>query len=76
MHYEKPPLLPEQHLVLLKERGLIIPDEQRVLNYLKNVGYYRLTGYMFHLQSNDGSHTFHDQISFDHIAHHYQFDTK
>lgn len=71
---EKPPLTGEEHITLLESRGLIIEDKERALRYLKTVGYYRLTGYMFHLQSRDGSHTFIDNVTFGNIISHYQFD--
>lgn len=76
MRYEKPPLSHMDQLIQLKSRGLIIPDDNRVINYLKSVGYYRLTGYMFHLQMDDGTHTFQKNTSFDDIILHYKFDNK
>lgn len=44
------------------------------MKYLKTVGYYRLTGYMFHMQSRDGSHRFLDGSSFDDVIGLYHFD--
>ncbi len=35
----------EQHLSLLRQRGLEIPDEARARHYLANIGYYRLSAY-------------------------------
>jgi len=60
----------------LKERGLTIKDEGRAKKYLNNVGYFRLSGYMYHLQSTDGHHKFIDGITFNDIILHYQFDKK
>lgn len=37
-------------LQALVERGLTIPDPARAMKYLKTLGYFRLTGYMFHMQ--------------------------
>lgn len=54
----------------------MISDEKRAIRYLDTVGYYRLTGYMFHLQKPDGSHQFNDGVDFDDIITHYQFDKK
>ena len=45
--YSKPPLAIKDQVELLKTRGLIIPDEKRVGRYLQNIGYYRLSGYMY-----------------------------
>lgn len=56
MRYNKQPLDHDELIHSLTERGLAIEDKARALRYLKNVGYYRLTGYMYHLQSNDGHH--------------------
>ncbi len=74
MKYAKPPCTPEQHIQLLRDRGLNVPNEDRAIRYLINVGYYRLTGYMYHLQHNDGSHTFNPGVSFNDIILHYKFD--
>ena len=74
MKYTKPPLSHEDQINLLKNRGLIIPDKDRAYRYLENVGYFRLTGYMYHLQANDGSHHFKEGISFNDIILHYEFD--
>ena len=76
MKYSKTPLTAEQHIGLLKSRGLEIPNEDRAKKYLNNIGYFRLTGYMYHLQNKDGSHQFLDNITFNDIVVHYQFDKK
>ena len=44
------------------------------MKYLKSVGYYRLTGYMFHLQSRDGGHRFLEGACFDDVIGLYHFD--
>lgn len=76
MKYTKPPLTSHEHILLLQKRGLNINDETRAQKYLDNVGYYRLTGYMYHFQKRDGSHLFRDNITFDDVILHYQFDKK
>jgi|SRR5690554_4478358 len=76
MKYEKKPLTAEEHLELLKERGLSIDNPERAIKYLKSIGYFRLTGYMYHLQESDGSHRFHESTTFNDIISHYQFDKK
>lgn len=76
MKYTKKPETPEQCCLILKERGIIINDQDRAIKYLRNVGYFRLTGYMFHLQSKDGNHTFIDGTKFEDIIALYQFDKK
>ena len=64
MKYPKTPLSSIKHIELLKDRGLLIPNHERAIKYLENVGYFRLTGYMYHLQTRDGKHTFYNDISF------------
>ena len=76
MKYEKPPKTVEEHIEVLIHRGLNIPDFERAKQYLRNIGYYRLSGYMYHLQEKDGSHKFKDKVSFNDIILHYQFDKK
>lgn len=76
MKYEKVPFTINEHIELLKARKLSIPNEERAKKYLGNIGYFRLTGYMYHLQKNDGSHEFSDNISFNDIITHYNFDKK
>jgi abortive infection bacteriophage resistance protein len=74
MNYAKPPLSPEQHIELLKERGLIISDEDRALRYLENISYFRLSGYMFYHQKRNGTHEFLSGVTFDDIINEYNFD--
>lgn len=76
MKYTKKPEIPEQHCEILIERGLVIGDKERAIKYLKTVGYFRLTGYMFHLQSNDGKHCFVEGTKFEDVIMLYQFDKK
>lgn len=76
MKYSKNPETPERHCTILIERGLIIGDKDRAIKYLKTVGYFRLTGYMFHLQSKDGKHTFQEGTKFEDVIALYQFDKK
>jgi abortive infection bacteriophage resistance protein len=51
--YTKPSLSHDQHLELLKKRGLIIANPERVIHYLKFIGYYRLSGYGLPFQIRD-----------------------
>ena len=47
MGYEKPWISISSQLNLLKSRGVLIQNDDLALELLKNVGYYRLTGYLF-----------------------------
>lgn len=43
--YKKPYLTFQEQLELLKKRGLAVTDDRIAIKYLKNIGYYRLSGY-------------------------------
>jgi abortive infection bacteriophage resistance protein len=45
--YTKPHLSYREQLELLRARGLQIEDEQHALWHLENLGYYRLSGYLY-----------------------------
>ncbi len=77
--FDKRPLPLDEQIALLKQRGLVIPDENRARHYLKNIGYYRLSGYMLHFQRGDrtGSHhQFTPGTTFDQVLDIYTFDRK
>ena len=40
---------PQQHIVLLKNRGLLIADEEKAAGYIYNIGYFRLSAYFYPL---------------------------
>lgn len=76
MNYQKPPTTIPEQIEKLKSRGLTIDNDERAAKYLTTIGYYRLTGYMYHMQLADGSHKFKNDISFDDIIDTYNFDKK
>ena len=45
--YKKPYLTFEHQLELLKSRGLAVTDDKIALEYLRRLGYYRLSGYWY-----------------------------
>ncbi len=49
--YNKAPFTYEQHLFLLKSRGLIIDNPDEAITFLKQVNYYRLTAYCIPFQN-------------------------
>lgn len=53
--YDKPWLSYEDQLKKLIERGLIVTDEDKAINYLERIGYYRLSGYWFPLRERDSN---------------------
>ncbi|KIA88496.1 Abi family protein [Kaistella jeonii] len=74
MKYAKEPYANIEHIKLLRERGLIIDDEHRAEKYLDSIGYYRLTGYMFHLQDKNDNNKFVTNSNYDEIINLYKFD--
>ena len=45
--FSKPYSSPEQIVQILKQRGMLMDDEQKVANYLMNIGYHRLSAYIY-----------------------------
>lgn len=72
MRYTKTPFTVDQHIQLLKSRGLNILDEERAAKYLSNIGYFRLSGYMYHLQKD--LHQFIEEVTFNDVILYYKFD--
>lgn len=73
MQYNKPPLTINHQIALLQSRGLIIPDIQLAINYLSNIGYYRLSAYMLPLKVM-GANQFLPNTTFDDVIRLYRFD--
>lgn len=79
MKFTKPAIDLDAQILLLRSRGLVIPDEAHARHYLRFIGYYRLAGYSLPFQINynaDGSHRFLDGVSFDDVLDLYVFDRK
>lgn len=74
MEYTKPPLAIEDQTKLLKKRGLLIDDEAKTSNYLKNISYYHLSAYFKSFQDDDDK--FKSGTSFKDIVDVYIFDQK
>ena len=72
--YTKPPLPVQEQINLLKNRGLQIPDEPRAARYLQNIGYYRLSGYMYPFLANPKQHLYKAGATFEDILNLYRFD--
>lgn len=54
MGYEKPWLSYEDQLTQLTDRGLLVTDRPKALEYLERIGYYRLSGYWFPFRERSG----------------------
>jgi abortive infection bacteriophage resistance protein len=77
INYSKPSTLPQDLIPLLKGRGLAIADDQKAVNYLTNIGYFRLSAYCFPLLKNPKSdHIYKPNATFDLVMNMYRFDRK
>lgn len=47
MSFAKPYSSPEQIVQILKSKGMLMKDEHKVENYLMNIGYHRLSAYIY-----------------------------
>lgn len=73
MKYSKPPLSYDALADLLIQRGLV-SDKKILVNRLKSVSYYRLSGYWYHFRNPDD--TFKPGTSFDKVWSRYTFDRR
>ena len=48
-HYSKTYSSPSQLITILMSRGLIIEDDELAENYLRRIGYYRFSAYLYPL---------------------------
>lgn len=61
----------------LKQRGLAIADEARAERYIYNIGYYRLSAYVYpFLAEPKTAHQYKPGITFDRVLRLYRFDKK
>lgn len=76
MDYTKQPLDCPQILQMLKERGLIIDDENYALGQLKIMSYFRLANYLRPMEQDKVAHIFKPNSHFDNAVNLYFFDKK
>jgi abortive infection bacteriophage resistance protein len=77
VNYTKTCTLPPDLIPLLKSRGLLIADELQAVEYLTNIGYYRLSAYFYPLlQDPKNAHIYKDGATFDLVMNMYRFDRK
>lgn len=75
--YSKACTLPPDLIPLLKKRGLIISEEQRAISYLTNIGYFRLSAYLYPLLDiPKENHVYKNGATFDMALDIYRFDRK
>lgn len=73
--YDKPATSIDEHIAILRDRGLQIPDELRAKSYLANISYFRLSAYTrpFY-RPNHTNHCFHEGTAFEDVLTLYVFD--
>jgi len=75
--YLKTCTLPPDLIPVLKSRGLAIADEARAIAYLSNIGYFRLSAYLYPLlDTPKENHIFKSGSTFDMALDMYRFDRK
>lgn len=68
---------PQQHIVLLKNRGLLIADEEKAARYIYNIGYFRLSAYFYPLlKFPKEQHLYKPGATFVQALNMYRFDRK
>lgn len=70
--YDKIPTTYGEQIALLRDRGLSIPDESRLLRYLQQISYYRLSAYFLPYQQV--KNTFNEGTDVNQIIDNYRFD--
>jgi abortive infection bacteriophage resistance protein len=73
MKYGKPPLPYPDQLTLLVSRNLTCPDPARALEWLRRLGYYRLSGYFLPFRI-PGADDFRPGVTLDDVVNLYKFD--
>jgi len=77
VNFTKACTLPPDLISLLKQRGLVISNEQKAINYLTNLGYFRLSAYFYPLLKEPKSdHLYKSGATFDMALDMYRFDRK
>lgn len=74
MKYTKPLLSIQQQIDILKQRGLLIVDEDEAENVLDSISYFRLAGYWRFLEADKQLHIFKQDSRFSQVISFYNFD--
>jgi abortive infection bacteriophage resistance protein len=64
----------QEQIELLRQRGMIIEDEEYANLYLRNISYYRLKGYWWDMQKDKTHHIFQKDTFFEDVIARYFFD--
>jgi abortive infection bacteriophage resistance protein len=79
MKYQKLSTSIQEQIAIMRNRGLIVANEDYAKQYLEFIGYFRLAGYALPFQLNynaDGAHVFLPNTHFEDIVDLYVFDRK
>ncbi|MCF0207584.1 MAG: Abi family protein [Bacteroidales bacterium] len=74
LKYEKQPIDIPQQIQLLRERGMIIPDEEYAKQQLSVISYFRLASYWQPMEADKIAHTFKPNSYFENATSLYYFD--
>lgn len=75
--FTKPYSSPEQIVQILKSRGMLMDDEHKVENYLLNIGYHRLSAYIYPFYKSPKSDLMlKEGTTFEQVLTLYRFDKK
>ncbi|MGR6092275.1 Abi family protein [Brevibacterium sp. CSND-B09] len=75
LRYDKPALELETLVDRLADRGLVVPDRDHTLRYLRHIGYYRLSSsYTIPFQQSGTDQFFREGTSIDDVLDLYVFD--
>lgn len=74
--FEKRPLTIQEQIDQLKQRGLLIDENDHADSYLSQISYYRLAGYWWPMQADKINHVFKPHSRFSDVIALYDFDRK
>jgi len=65
--YSKPAISIDDQIQLLEGRGMVFQDKVKAKQKLANLNYYRLRGYWIPFETDNTTHTFQENLSFEQI---------
>ena len=74
MRYDKPALTVDEQIAQLVGRGMVFEDRVRAAHYLRELNYYRLSGYWLRYERDHRTHEFLPGTSFEGVLADYVFD--
>ncbi|GHV69351.1 hypothetical protein FACS1894199_17900 [Bacteroidia bacterium] len=76
-NYTKTCTLPQNLIPLIRNRGLHIADEQKAIDYLTHIGYFRFSAYLYPLlKTPPREHCYKKGATFEMALNMYRFDRK